>query len=166
MRIKQTLIVGGLGLPAMLLLSYPTPTFAQRPRTAPPVPVRNVDERGRVPYMEFQVVSCPGGDAPTCQIAFPPVPEGKRLVLEHVNASMTFESGVVVRRTGIIAPGNFLFALPARSISDPNLLIVNESILAYYESGQTPIFQVVRNDGADDILVTTVLSGYLVSLED
>ena len=165
MRINSILMVGGLGLLAVLPGLVPTPAYAEKMRTVRPVPIRNVDERGRSPYMEFQVVSCPGGEALTCQIPFPPVPAGHRLVLEHVNASINFATGGV-RRTGILVPGDFLFALPARSISDPNLLVVNESILAYFESDQTPIFHVVLIDGTEAALVTTVLSGYLVNLDE
>lgn len=128
------------------------------------VSVRNVDERGRAPYMQFQVRPCPGGAAVPCEVAFPPVPAGHRLVLEHVNASINFAPGGV-RRTALIVLEDAIVVLPTRPSSDPNLVIVNEPALVYYESGETPIFQIVANDDADLPLITTAVSGYLVTLD-
>lgn len=165
MRTGRITLIGGLALLAVLAGSYATPVVAQWTRAVRAVLVRNVDERGRAPYMQFQVQSCPGGGNPTCDVVFPPVPADRRLVLEHVNASINFTPGGV-RRTGLLLPAVFIFVLPARPTFDPNLVIVNEPVLAYFESGQTPTFQIVVNDGADAALTTVALSGYLVSLED
>ena len=166
MRNRPVGIFGSLGLLATLGGSYATPVVAQwtrAPRTVT-VPIRNVDERGRAPYMEFQARSCPGGGALTCEVVFPPVPAGSRLVLEHVNASINFAAGGV-KRAGLLAPDDAIFVLPARPTSDPNLGIVNEPVLAYYESGRSPVFQIVANDGSDVPVITAAVSGYLVGLE-
>jgi len=155
----------GLGLLAGLAESYSTPVFAQWARsTRGVVQVRDVDERGRAPYMQFQGRSCPGG-AQICEVVFPAVPAGKRLVLEHVNASINFAAGGI-RRAALLIRELGIFVLPVRSTSDPNLSIVNEPTLTYYESGQTPVFQMVMQDGADASLVTVAVSGYLVDLEE
>ncbi len=146
------------------LASLAVPAAGQWSRAIRAVLVRNVDEKGRDPYMQFQGVSCPGRSTLICQVIFPPVPQGKRLVLEHVNSSLTFGAGGI-QRTALITPGESIMVLPARPGSDPNLTIVNEPILAYYESGQSPIFQVVTRDGTDGALVTTALAGYFVSLD-
>ena len=157
-KIKMMTIAAGAGFLALLAAGYALPAAAQQVGATL---VRNADEKGRNPYMQFQGVACPGGPAP-CQIAFPPVPAGKRLVVEHVNASVNFAAGRV-KRLALLTPSQWVFVLPARPNNDSNLVIVNEPALVYYESGQTPIFQVV-GDGADAPLVTAVLSGYLVSL--
>jgi hypothetical protein len=114
--------------------------------------------------MQFQGVSCPGRSTLVCQVVFPPVPQGKRLVLEHVNASLAFGSGGI-QRTALLTPGESIVVLPMRPSSDSNLVIVNEPILAYFESGQSPIFQVITREGADGPLVTTALAGYFVNLD-
>lgn len=157
--IKKTTFAAGAGFLALLAAGYAVPAAAQQGGATL---VRNADEKGRNPYLQFQGVACPGGPAP-CQVVFPPVPEGKRLVLEHVNASVNFSAGRI-RRLALLTPARWVFVLPSRPNTDPNVVIVNEPALVYYDSGQTPIFQVV-GDGADAPLVTAVLSGYLVGLE-
>lgn len=161
---RRTTIVAGAALLAGLVFSFATPAAGQWARTLRSVLVRNVDEKGRTPYMQFQTVTCPGQGALICQMTFPPVPEGKRLVLEHVNASVNFALGGI-QRIALLLPSDFIFVLPARPISDPNVVIVNETVLAYFESGQSPVFQVISKDGLDVPLVTTALSGYLITLE-
>ena len=85
-------------------------------------------------------------------------------MLEQVNANLTFGAGGI-RRTALLTPGESIVVLPARPAFDPNLVIVNEPVLAYFESGQSPIFQVVTREGTDGPLVTTSLAGYFISLE-
>lgn len=161
---RRTKMIGGGGLLAALVLSLTTPAVGQWTRAIQSVLVRNVDEKGRNPYMQFQGVSCPGRDTLVCQVIFPPVPQGKRLVLEQVNASLAFGAGGI-RRTALLTPGESIVVLPARPAFDPSLVIVNEPTLAYFESGQSPIFQVVTREGTDGPLVTATLSGYFVNLE-
>ena len=158
-------IVAGLSLVAVLAGSYATPAVAQLTRPARVVPVRNVDERGRAPYMEFQIQGCPGGGATTCDVVFPAVPAGTRLVLEHVNAGINFAAGGI-RRAGLLIREQAIFVLPVRPGSDPNLSIVNEPTLTYFESGQTPIFQLVLQDTNATPLLTVAVSGYLVNLDE
>lgn len=157
-KMKRMTIAAGAGFLTLFAAGYAVPASAQQNAAL----VRNTDEKGRNPYMQFQGVACPGGGAP-CQVVFPPVPEGKRLVLEHVNASVNFAAGRV-KRLALLTPAKWVFVLPTRPSSDPNLIVVNEPALVYYDSGQTPIFQVV-GDGADAPLVTAVLFGYLVGID-
>ena len=66
------------------------------------VVVKNVDEKGRNPYMENQNLVCNKG--PLCELAFPAVAAGKRLVIQHVNAGIGIPTGprpfYVIGRTG------------------------------------------------------------------
>ncbi|HET6371788.1 MAG TPA: hypothetical protein VFG76_00630 [Candidatus Polarisedimenticolia bacterium] len=163
MRDRMTPLLGAFGLLTVLGGAFAMPVFAESTRVSRPVLIQSVDEKGRVPYMQFEGRACPGGDALTCVVEFPPVPAGRRLVLEYVNASINFATGGV-RRTGLLAPEDFIVVLPTHPILDPNLVIVNEPTLVYYESGQSPIFQLVPNAANDVPLVTVVLSGYLVNL--
>ena len=156
---------GSVALVAALGGSYGPPMVASLIRSGRVVPVRNVDERGRAPYLQFQGQSCHPDGAAICNVVFPPIPAGQRLVLEQVNASINFATGGV-RRTALVTPEVGIIVFPVRPTSDADLLIVNESTLTYYENEQAPIFQIVLRDGADTPLITVALSGYLVSLEE
>jgi hypothetical protein len=48
--------------------------------------IENRDERGRVPYSHS--MRCAERDANACSVAFPPVPAGMRLVIEHINSGL------------------------------------------------------------------------------
>lgn len=154
---------------ALLLLgvlgaTHVAPAVAQLPDTAGAVLVRDVDERGRAPYMQFRALLCDDAGTLTCDVSFAPVPEGYRLVLEHVNASVNL-TGANVQRTALLAPGQFIFVLPSSAPSGEGLVIVNETVLAYFEGGQSPVFQVNLDVVGDAPLITAVVSGYLVSLD-
>jgi len=141
------------------------PAMAQTPT---PTAVKNVDEKGRAPYMQSMARACPGGSAVICQAVFPAVPAGKRLVVERVNASIVF-AAAGVRIAGLLTPLNTLFYFPLhltdpRGESDP-VFLVNESTLAFFEAGQSPIFHVVFNSRSDVPFINSTISGYLVDLE-
>ncbi|MBN9662638.1 MAG: hypothetical protein J0H49_30850 [Acidobacteria bacterium] len=147
-----------LALAAVLGKFYAVPAMAQ---AVSAMLVRNVDEKGRAPYMHNVIHVCQG-DA-VCDLYFPAVPAGKRLVVEHVNAGISFAANRL-RFTTLVAQGNTQFLLPARPIDDPNLTIVNERVLAFFESGQTPMFRVGLNAATDTTPVNAAISGYLVDL--
>lgn len=163
MRSRGITVRGGILLLAVLAVSTAMPTVAQLASSAPAVPVRNADERGRVPYVETRALFCQGGGALICETPFPSVPAGYRLVLEGVNASIN-SSVSGVRRAALVAPGGVLFVLPTSPPSASEPVIVHEAVLAYYEGGQAPDFQVVVNDGRDTPFVTATVSGYLARL--
>ncbi len=169
MRSRWFTIVGSIGILAGLAGFYPTPALAQWPRTVllRPAAVRNLDEPGRNPYMDFVVLSCSGADTSSCDVVFHPVPEGKRLVLEQVNVSVNLVAGPLggVKRIGILRPAESIIVLPTSPSPDPNLVIVNQRVLTYYESGQTPMLQISLAGDVDDALVTAAVSGYFVDLD-
>ena len=169
MRSRWSTIVASIGMLAGLAGSYPTPALAQWPRTVllRPAAVRNLDEPGRNPYMDFLVLSCSGGDTSSCDVVFHPVPDGKRLVLEQVNVSIDRPAGAVdgVKRIAVLRPAESIIVLPTSPSPDPNLLIVNQRVLTYYESGQTPMLQISLRDDVDAALVTASLSGHFVDLD-
>jgi hypothetical protein len=108
MKNTRVTISEAVALLAILGSFSATPAFAQ---WISATLVKNVDERGRAPYMHFQALTCPGGGTTGCQVVFPPVPQGKRLVLERVNASVNFATSGV-RVTGLLAPNDILFLCP------------------------------------------------------
>lgn len=151
-------LVAAMALVAVLGKFYAVPAMAQ---TLSAMLVRNVDEKGRAPYMHYGVRVCQG-DA-ICDLYFPPVPAGKRLVVEHVNGGVSFAANTL-RFTALVAPQNTQFLLPARPITDPNLMIVNEAVLAFFESGQSPVFRVGLSSTTDTTPINAAISGYLVDL--
>jgi hypothetical protein len=119
--------------------------------------------------MHFEARSCPGGGNAVCDVIFPPVAAGKRLVVERVNISVIFASGGV-RIAGLLAPQNVLLFFPIHPneprVSNDPVFLVNESTLTYFESGESPTFHLVFNDGFDVSVVNSTISGYLVDLEE
>jgi len=160
MRNKLFTFAGALALTAVLGKFYAVPALAQGIRAAL---VKNIDEKGRTPYMEYTVRSCTGGGPNVCELVFPPVPPGKRLIVEQVNAGVSLASGGL-RFAALVAPPNVVFLLPARSLSDSNLFVVNESVLTYFESGQTPLVRIGFTAPADVPAVNAAISGYLADL--
>jgi len=158
-------ITGALALVEVLGVFSATPALAQTSRATV---VKNVDEKGRSPYMQFQGRACLGGGNIICDITFPPVPAGKRLVVERVSASVIFAPGGV-RLASLLAPSNAQFFFPVQPTdtkvtADP-VFVVNDSTLAYFEAGQSPVFHWIFNNGADVPVVSSTLSGYLIDLE-
>ena len=149
---------GALALLAVLGKFYAVPALAQ---AISATLVKNVDEKGRAPYMQYGVRVCQG--EAICDLAFPPVPAGKRLVVEHVNGGVSFAANTL-RFTALVAPQNVQFLLPARPISDANLMIVNESTLAFFETGQIPVFRAGLSSTTDTTPINATISGYLVDL--
>ena len=123
--------------------------------------IKNLDEKGRKPYMEHQDMVCNKG--PVCELSFPPIPTGKRLVVEHVNAGIGIPTGGV-RFTSLVTQGSNQCLLPARQVADPTLQIVNEPLLVYFESGEAPIFRVNLTSTATVAFVSSTVTGYLIDL--
>jgi hypothetical protein len=126
------------------------------------VAVRNVDEKGRVPYMQGAFQTCSAGNT-FCDMSFPAVPAGMRLVVEHVSANIGVTAGSSIKGTFLLANG-MVFSLPGRAMATPTLVGVNEQVLAYYEAGQVPVYRVVFSAASASGTATSVISGYLVNL--
>jgi len=167
MKKKPLTIMGALALVEVLGVFTAAPALAQTTTNRATI-VKNIDEKGRSPYMQFQARSCPGGGNIICDIVFPPVPAGKRLVIERVSASVIFAPGGV-RLASLLAPSNAQFFFPVHPIdtkvAGEPIFVVNDSTLAYFEGGQSPVFHWIFNNGADVPNVSSTISGYLVDLE-
>jgi hypothetical protein len=127
------------------------------------VAVRNVDEKGRVPYMQTAFQNCSPASG-LCDMNFAAVPAGKRLVVEHVSANIGLNPGSGLNATFLAAPGGMFFSLPGRAMATPTLIGVNEQVLAYYEAGQAPLYRLAFAAVGDSGVVSAVISGYLVDL--
>ncbi len=126
------------------------------------VAVQNVDEKGRVPYMQSGFQSCAPGNG-LCDLVFPAVPAGKRLVIEHVSANIGLNGSSSLNGTFLLA-GGAVFSLPGRSMATPELVGVNETVLAYLEAGQAPVYRLAFSSSTGSGEDTCVISGYVVDL--
>lgn len=125
--------------------------------------VKNIDEKGRNPYMQGAFANCVSGTSAFCDMTFPAVPANKRLVIEHVSANVGANTGTGVNGTFLLV-GGVVFSLPARAGATPTLLGVNEPVIAYCEAGQSFTYRVVWNAVTGTGAVSSVVSGYLVDL--
>ena len=128
-----------------------------------PVPIRNSDEKGRIPYQQSGGTGCNTG---LCDLAFPSVPAGKRLVIEHVSANVNPNPGIGVIGVFLEGASGFSYwSLPGHSLATPELVSVNEQVLAYFESGEIPFVRVAWNSPTTNTgAFQAVISGYLVDL--
>lgn len=128
--------------------------------------VKNVDERGRNPYQAR--VHCETDSGNTCFAETAAIPDGKRLVLEHVNASVQLFSDSGIQSVDVfLKSSGHAAALPPQLVSSNGLLrnyVVNETVLIYVEAGDALIFQA----SSWDIRVNTTayFAGYLVDLDE
>jgi len=124
--------------------------------------VENRDERGRAPYTQF--MHCESSNSNGCFVETPPVPAGKRLVIENVNVGLQLNAPAQVFDYNVFV-GNRYLSLPAHlnvTYGGYNQYAINESVIIYAEAGQ----KVTGSLNATDIGVnqTVTLSGYLVDL--
>ncbi len=96
---------------------------------------------GRTPYQSNQLYNPSAAICPNqfyCQIAFPPVPAGKRLVVTHASGTYTLNAGAT---EAIVSIGSGLFDtmdLPAPVNVGNNRYVASSPITFYFEAGQTP----------------------------
>jgi hypothetical protein len=128
-----------------------------------PISVRNIDERGRIPYKSF--ANCFGAlgiAIAVCDISLAAVPSGMRLVVEHVTAeARVTQAGQVVRMAGtggFFAP-KFVGTVPF-SGAQPNHWAVNEVVLDFVEAGNSPSFSIIATS---NINADVVVTGYLIT---
>jgi hypothetical protein len=77
---------------------------------------------------------------------------------------LIFVNGFGLNGTFLLAGGNNSFVLTGHAMSDPNLVGVNEQVLAYFEAGQTPIYRIAFHTVRDTGDLSSVITGYLVDL--
>jgi hypothetical protein len=128
---------------------------------------KNIDERGRNPFTVQAF--CSDGSFNICIASLPPVPAGKRLVLEYVSGGMqvrTKAGAVGVQDFSLFISGtNTELSLPARLIGSSDgteNYRVSERVLMFVEAGQVVQAQVSawQTNVSGDVL----LSGYLIDL--
>jgi len=128
--------------------------------------LKNVDERGRIPYQGTLFCATPA-TASACAVDGAAVGSGKRLVIEHVSANIRVSRGKAVEFAELRVGGGSDFQyLPAHYVSTPTVTdsyYINEQLILYVETGQTPsIF--VQTASGNFISIKATITGYLVDL--
>jgi hypothetical protein len=128
---------------------------------------KNIDERGRNPYIQYQ--SCYAPALNTCTAFFPPVPTGMRLVVEHINMAVATATPL----TSVDFTGNgVIFGYPFLQVQgiDPSgntIYVANQPLLTYFEAGQTPAVGIyTKAAGYEFVSSNITLTGYLVNLNN
>ncbi len=157
MRNRLVTLAGALALIAVLGKYYAAPAIAQVVRAAV---VKNVDEKGRIPYMAATPTSCVPFSASGVDCTFPAVPANKRLVIEYINAGISHSPSsppdVAFRFTGAGGTSH-QFSLPVFP-RVPGISGISAPVLIYLDAGQVPRLI------SDGTFINFELTGYLVDL--
>jgi hypothetical protein len=163
MKNRLLTFAGALALLAVLGRFYAVPVMAQVRAAL----VKNIDERGRIPYTQFAFCSDPLSGS--CTASFSAVPSNKRLVIEHVNLFVDMQSSSSLLSNVLFgdnfgAPLYIFGQLQSSNISEGNIYVANQPLLAYFEAGQTPFFGAAAQSTGSPILARLWITGYLVDL--
>jgi len=151
-------LAAALTLAAVVGGFYAAPVLAQAVKAAL---VKNVDERGRVPYQSAAACSASGGPAISCDILLTKVPVGTRLVLEHISSNNQLPPGATFytfsTTHGTMLPPKLFASFPGSTIWTGN-----DDLLEYFEAGETPKVSVFAT--ATSLTANVLATGYLVTL--
>lgn len=122
--------------------------------------VKNVDEHGRSPYTAR--IHCETNGTNSCSAETDPVPAGKRLVIEHINAGAQITGKILFYKV-FVNGLDYNFA-PTLNGNDGvlNNYALNEPALIYLEAGQKAL--VLCNTSAIGVNNSAFLTGYLIDL--
>jgi hypothetical protein len=139
-----------------------TPTVNLNNSTANPVWVRDVNE-ARQPHTSQILINFSEG-APTASGAFPAVPAGKRLVVEHVSVYGGVPTAQKVFAL-ITRPNNVNHAVvlhPQAAFFNFDYFTASESVKLYFDAGMSPGAFANRNNttGTSNLIFT--ISGYFI----
>lgn len=156
-------LAAGLALMAVLGKFYAVPLIAQVRAAV----VKNIDERGRIPYIVQAPCAAQGPGTNFCSASFPAVAANKRLVVEYINSQLNVEHGQFFGAfLGVPSAGTQYLALPSHlELTNGNdYYSVSVPAVVYYEAGQMPaayIYTISNNSPRAGVIT---LSGYLVDL--
>jgi hypothetical protein len=162
---KNKLLMGAAALALLGTLGH----FSAKPLLAQirAALVKNIDERGRTPYM-VQVTCGTPGVAAQCESDFPVVPANKRFVVEYVNGSLSAgQNNFQGAFLNVPSAGLNQFRLLAHfdgNINTRDLYTISMPVVFYYEPGQAPSVVLVAVTSPGVLFGTITLSGYLVDL--
>lgn len=139
-----------------------TTAFAQKAAL-----VQEVNVPAKSPYQHNLLFNGTAANCPNnffCAVGFPPVPAGKRLVVTHVSAQYSLNSGAVEAAVSIgTSIGNTL-DLPAPVNTGASRYITSSPVTYYFEAGETPTVFVIGSSVITGLTNHASVIGYLVSL--
>jgi hypothetical protein len=152
MKTKLLTFAASLVLMAALGHFYAKPLLAQVRAAL----IKNIDEKGRTPYQADS--SCiPTFPQITCQAVFPPVPAGRRLVIEYVNGEFQLAENFQPAASLTIVNTTAAYTLPP-FFRFGNDYGVSSPVLVYVEAGQQAGFNPIGT------VAQAHITGYLVDL--
>lgn len=127
--------------------------------------VKNVDEPGRIPYQAS--ASCPSTIHGDCVALLTPVPDGKRLVVQHASVlRQCITIPCAGSFFGVRSHNHSLLTGPAAYISSPTLtntdVSVDQDIRLYLEAGDIPTVEMGFGEG--ESFASFTITGYLIDL--
>jgi hypothetical protein len=159
-------LAGALALLAVVGRFYALPAIAQTVRAAI---VKNIDERGRNPYVAN--VTCTPVSR-QCIAQGTTIPAGMRLVVENINLVGLFPSPTTVT----VRSAMFVNTAPQRAhdvtggtynlSGTGRFYALNSNLVDYVEAGETPSLFFVINDSSTDSTFFGTITGYLVNLSN
>ena len=146
-------------LPASRVLADPSVTVVN-PATNP-AKTSSADDPGRIPYQFFKNLQpCVNT---TCQATTPPVPDGKRLVAQHVSAFGALTSPgntvevVVSTETAVLST----FAPPVFGTANQGFAF-DQPVLGFADAGQTVTVFISTNGSFNEAASDFIVTGYLL----
>ncbi len=165
----RKLTFGAAGLAVLALIFHAT--AGEAIAQIRPAYTKNVDEPGRMPYQNTVNISgITFGNCSNvlCAVAFPTVPTGKRLVVEHVSVNMICSGSIDDFKMKSLTlarsdnTGSRLDIAPTGVAPDVRNIIIDKRIRFYFEPGLTPLL-LVPFQGCDFIGGGNgTLVGYLI----
>src|SRR6266568_4230504 len=153
MKTKTLQLAGVLALLAVIGKYYAVPAYAQ----ARAALVQNRDEPGRNAY--FQIGSCSQVTFSFCQVTFPAVPAGKRLVITHVSALNLMPAAGTIGSVDLrVLNGAIKAFYPITSYPGVASTVnypVESNGMSTFEAGEAPQFITFVNNNANFQLVAT-----------
>jgi hypothetical protein len=150
------------------VMSLANPAWGQPPTRS----VKNVDEKGRVPYQTTQLIitsTCSFNSILYfCDHTLPAVPAGKRLVVEHITMFAALASGVPdsLRFLNPVSNGTLFWVQPTftpRAIDSAHSFL-DRPVHVYYEPGQSPMIRLQTT--GQPVSVEFTVHGYLIDAEN
>jgi hypothetical protein len=132
------------------LSAFTIPLFAQNA-----TPIKNIDERGRIPYTASAPCTIPPMGV-ACVAMFPKVPAGRRLVIEYVNADIPSS---FLPAVSLNSSGGQTFTVPVFGPRFPNDYGVSAQVLMYINAGQHATVGTTASQ-----MNSVFITGYLVDL--
>jgi hypothetical protein len=162
-------LAAGLALMAVLGKFYAVPLIAQVRAAL----VKNIDERGRIPYMvQAHCASGQGVLTNQCAGSFPAVPGNKRFVVEYINGEIDADHNRPFSRAFLELPspnqGSLILSTHFESLigqTNFDTYSVSMPVVFYCEAGQIAVIHLFAAQlGNSPVGGDFILSGYLVDL--